>query len=210
MDDHDRATFADHEPPPHERRADKVSAQLLSALQAVAAFAADYQREHSNQTVVAVGSGGARLPVGQTWQTRQLLRVVEEHLPDLDPRVQDTERNVRLVGDRPRPRRPGWFSFLEPGPGGWLVKRRGRVVSLMSDQVGYWKRFGLSGPANRRTMACASLLLGSWPKLDGDRLRRLGYTVAEVFELEENAIRAQGPALVRLTARREKKTPAIG
>ncbi len=128
LSDHDAANFADREPAEHEQRAAAVSAKLLAALTDVTAFAADYRRVVQNQMIV--GPGPALLDPRETHRTRRLLRVVEEWLPDLDPRVQDENGKVvgpRLLVDKdgggkidriepPRPRRPGWFGFLEPDP----------------------------------------------------------------------------------------------
>ncbi|HEX3902559.1 MAG TPA: hypothetical protein VH853_06895 [Polyangia bacterium] len=225
--------------PAHERRAAEVSAELLVALEKVAAFAVAYQPIQNTQDVVD-RSAGVLLPAGETRRTRQLLRIVEEHLPDLDPRVQDSERKVvgpravvvnadpnsveeairrgdvktwteRLSWEARHPagrdredpiikvdliadqaRRPGWFGFLEPGPAGWKIPPRQRIVVLLRDHLGYWKNFGLKEAASHRTMAIASLLAGNWPtdyrSKRGSAKR--GVTVADVLKSETHAIRA--------------------
>jgi hypothetical protein len=219
MSAQDKANFLDRDLPPREARAVKVADQLCAALGELAAFVADYQLVPEEQVVVdrtrgdrlyqlVVDRRGRGWPAAETFETRRLWQIVEQYLPDLDPRIHDEHGKAIMVATpstkHRAARRPAWFAFLEHQSGGWLVSKRGRVAALLKDSSSYWKTFGLRAPAPPRLLACASLLIdGRLPSVPARALATKGVTVAEMIELEEAAIRAHARSRLRRDGQRK-------
>jgi hypothetical protein len=186
LSERDRRDFLDHDLPEHERRARQAREKLAEGLAAARAFASDYrlplarrelplctcghsltahQHVDSDRRHAADCSCTAFTPDEAT-ETRGLLAFIELHMPF----VAGVE--VPLATLHP------------PQPRGWTVSMRGRVCSLLSDPLGYWKRYGFTDMPTERTMALAALLLGSWPALDG----RVQSNVEAVIQRETKAM----------------------